>query len=241
MKQTTKGGTALSRPVITYTPTRGRAEPIRLILEELGIKYDEHHVRSLDEWLALKPRLPFLQVPTYQDGDLVIVQSHAIYRHLARTHDLYGHSETERIACDIVEEAIAEAQDQIWWFLNGLFPEKDPARFAQEGMSTTLGCLQKFFQRNTLEAQFWSGKSITFVDLLAFAYLDEVRAIFPDTLSKFGALLEFRNRIAKRPRIAEYLRSDRRPAAILFGRDGRPLIDPQSNAPAPSPFWTPAG
>jgi glutathione S-transferase len=74
---------AASRPTITYTPTRGRAEPVRLILEELGIEYQEHSIRSWPEWLSLKPNLPFLQVPTYQDRNLLIVQSHAIYRHLA--------------------------------------------------------------------------------------------------------------------------------------------------------------
>jgi glutathione S-transferase len=226
-----------TRPIVTYGPTRGRAEPIRLILEELGIAYDERQTKSLREWLQLKPQMPFLQTPAYQEGDLIIVQSHAIYRHLARTHGLYGQNESERIDCDIVEEAIRDAQNEFWWFMNGLLPEGDPAKFAETGLSTTLGCLQRFFERSASNAPFWVGDSLTFVDLLAFAYLDDVRVLFRETHSRFRKLCEFGERIAARPRIAEYLRSPRRPSAILFGRDGRPVVDPDSKVPPPSPFW----
>jgi hypothetical protein len=41
--------TAQDIPIITYGPTRGRAEPIRLMLEELGIKYGERQAATLDE------------------------------------------------------------------------------------------------------------------------------------------------------------------------------------------------
>ncbi len=40
------------------------------MLEELGIKYGVRQAATLDEWLALKPQLPFLQSPAYQYGDL---------------------------------------------------------------------------------------------------------------------------------------------------------------------------
>ena len=224
-------------PVITYGPTRGRAEPIRLILEELAIEYRENHITSWAEWIAVKPQMPFLQIPTYQDGDSYIVQSHAIYRHLARIHNLYGKTEAERIECDIVEEAIHDAQHDLWWFLNGLLPEKNRQKFAAGQLTITLSCLERHFGRRS-PARFWVGDAVSFVDFLSFAYLDDVRALFPEVLSKFVRLFEFRNEIAARPRIADYLHSNRRPAAILFGPHGNPVVDPQSSAPVPKPFWS---
>jgi glutathione S-transferase len=120
--------------------------------------------------------------------------------------------------------------------VNRLLQEKDPRKFAEEGLSTTLDRLQQFLQRDSRHARFWVGDSLTFVDLLAFAYLDDVRVLFPDTLVKFDKLREFQQRIAARPRISEYLCSTRRPSAVYIGRRGRPVVDPDSKSPAPDRF-----
>jgi len=64
-------------PLLTYFDVRGRAEVIRLILEETETPYRERRVK-VEEWPALKPTMPFGQMPTYAEGDLFIVQSHAI-------------------------------------------------------------------------------------------------------------------------------------------------------------------
>jgi hypothetical protein len=49
-------------PVITYFNVRGRAEVIRLLLEEVGVEYRERRV-AVEEWSALKATLPFGQLP----------------------------------------------------------------------------------------------------------------------------------------------------------------------------------
>lgn len=109
----------MSKPLVTlkYFAVRGRAEPIRLLLEELQIPYNDVQVQ-LKDWLQTKPTLKFKQLPVYEEkhpsGDesktLVIPQSQAILRYLARKYDVYGKTESERIRCDIVEEL---AQDFI--------------------------------------------------------------------------------------------------------------------------------
>ena len=102
-------------PKLTYFAVRGRAEVIRLLLEETGTEYTEHRV-SLEEWPAFKPTLAFGQLPLYEEGDLVLNQSQAIYRHLARKFNLYGSNEQERTRCDIVQETFVEAQQNIGGF-----------------------------------------------------------------------------------------------------------------------------
>jgi len=48
--------------------------------------------------------LAFNQVPYYEEGDLTIVQSHAINRHLARIKGLYGKNEKEASQIDQLYE-----------------------------------------------------------------------------------------------------------------------------------------
>ena len=81
-------------PVITAferSPDRGRGLArdmrVRWALEEIGQPYD---VR-LQTFEALKQprhlaRNPFGQIPTYEDGDLVLFESGSILLHLAETH-----------------------------------------------------------------------------------------------------------------------------------------------------------
>jgi len=78
-------------PTITAfkaSPDRGRGlardMQVRWALEELGLSYDTRLVTFAQmkeaEHLALQP---FGQIPTYQDGDLVLFESGAIVHHLA--------------------------------------------------------------------------------------------------------------------------------------------------------------
>lgn len=81
------------KPVITAfksSPDRGRGlardMQVRWALEELGLPYDVRLVTFAQmkdaEHLALQP---FGQIPTYQDGDLVLFESGAIVHHLAQS------------------------------------------------------------------------------------------------------------------------------------------------------------
>ena len=72
---------------LTYFPLRGRAEAIRLVLEYVGATYEDKKV-SFEEWGAIKPTLPFGQIPFYEDEDVKIPQSMAIVRHLGRKYSL---------------------------------------------------------------------------------------------------------------------------------------------------------
>ena len=210
----------MAKPTITYFDIRARAEPIRLILEELGIEYDDQQV-SADDWAELKSKTPFGWLPAYREGDLEIWQSHAIYRHLARVHDLYGSGEEERVRCDVVEEALADLNSLI-----GRAPwrpgfDKTRADFIRSELSPVLERLERFLRTNETGTSFWVGSSLTFVDLIAFAVLDCTGAMFPEALAQHPVLQRFCDEFARRPRIAAYLRSSRRPPAIQYGPEGK--------------------
>ena len=207
-------------PTVTYFDVRARAEPIRLILEELGIQYEDHQIGD-PEWTKLRSSTPFGWLPVYRDGDLEIWQSHTIFRHLARVHDLYGSNEAERIRCDVVEEAFADLNTLI-----GKAPWRPGFRdtqadFIERELSPVLDRLERYLLTNAAGPSFWVGQRLTFVDLIALSLLDCTGSMFPEAMAGHPDLQGFCDGIARRPRIAAYLRSDRRPQGIQYGPGGR--------------------
>jgi glutathione S-transferase len=202
-----------STPLLTYFDIRGRAEVIRLILEEVGAPYRERRVQE-QEWPAVKPTMPFGQMPLYQEGALVIPQSHAIYRHLARKYGLYGQDERERVRCDIVEEVFVDAQNVLGGFYwNRRFAEQR-AEFERSRLPELLARLERLLAENEDGRGFWVGRGLTYVDFCAWHFLDSVRPFSQATLERFQLLYAFKQRIEARPRVAAYLASERRPGTL---------------------------
>lgn len=202
-----------AEPVITYFPIRGRAEPIRLMLEELAIKYRENPVAGAD-WRALKPQMPFGKVPMFEDGEHTIHESHAIYRYLARRCDLYGRNESERIQCDMLEQVLSDAVEafgRLTW--SSHFSEKRQD-FIDKQVRNTLNNLETYLTNNDRDKDCWVGNRLTYVDFLGWTYLDCMRALAGDIVKDYPNLAYLKESFENRPRIKAYLESDRRPKTI---------------------------
>jgi len=209
----------MAMPEITYFDVRGRAEPIRLILEGRGVDYEDIQVES-EEWKTLKPKTPFGGLPTYREGDLALVQSHAIYRHLARRHEIYGADEAQRVRCDMAVEALRDAKDHLGYAAWRPDFQEQRASFEKNELPEKLGALERFFGADLNGPGHWAGVP-TFADAVGFAYLDDVDALFPGALVANPSLEKFREEFATRRPIADYLRSTRRPEAIQYGPHGK--------------------
>lgn len=94
---------------LTYFDGRGLGEIPRLLLHEAGVKFED---RRLKDIAALKPELPYGQVPLYQEGDFKLVQSQAIARYIARNHNLYGKDAKEAAQIDSVVDAVGDLRTQ---------------------------------------------------------------------------------------------------------------------------------
>jgi glutathione S-transferase len=204
------------KPLLTYFAIRGRAEIVRVMLEELGVEYDERRV-SVEEWPTVKQTLMFGQMPTYREGDVLIDQSHAIYRYLARKHNLYGDNEHERIRCDIVEEAFVDAQNNIGGFCWRPDFTQQRANYEATQLPALMGKLQTLLDLNRNGTGWWVGDRLSYVDFLAWHFLEYVRALSPANLDRFERLKAAKLRLETRPRIAAYLKSERRPATLTVG------------------------
>jgi glutathione S-transferase len=218
-----------SKPQITYFDIRGRAECIRLLLEETGTEYEDLQITNA-EWPEMKPKLPFAQLPVFRDGDVELVQSHAIVRHLARVHGLDGENEAQRVRCDVAGEAIRDADGHLGSVVWRPGFEKQRKHVVEKELPQWLGPLERFFRGNA--TPFWAGASLTFADIVAFDYLENTEALFPGALLATEHLAAFRDRFAERPNIAAYLQSSRRPLAIMYG----PARGPEDDQAGPGPM-----
>ena len=197
---------------ITYFDVRGRAEVIRLIHEFTNTPYVERRV-SVEEWPAAKPTFPFGQLPVYEEGDLLLNQSHAIYRHLARKLDLYGDDESEHCRCDMVEEFFVDAQNNIGgFFWNPEFHQKRE-QYEKEQLPELLDKVDRLYAGNGGNG-FFVGTRVSYVDFIAWHFLDYVRALSAATLGRYTKLAAFKQSLQSTPAIATYLASERRPRTL---------------------------
>lgn len=202
-----------SCPVLVYFPIRGRAEPIRLLLEYLGVDYLEEVV-EYRAWRRLKPQTPFGKVPLYREGDLTIADSHAILRYLARRYDLYGRNENEQIHCDVLEETIRDGVDALALLMWDKAFEDKRQSFVEDELTPLLHHLEQYLGSIPREDGHWVGNQMTYVDFLGWSYLDIVRAMTGDLLASCKRLSGLKTVFEKQPRIHSYLNSSRRPPTI---------------------------
>ncbi|MGI1678402.1 MAG: glutathione S-transferase [Cellvibrionaceae bacterium] len=194
---------------LTYFDARGRAEVIRLILEETKTPYTDELI-PLEQWGSLKPTFPLQQLPIYEDGDNYLFQSHAIYRHLGRKHNLYGKNESEHVRCDIIEETCKDIKNVLF----GLFwnPEFEKLRdqFESEQLPVFVKQLEKLLIDNSESDIYFVGDSLTYVDVVVWSLLDYIRPFSQASLDESPSLMTFKKAFEERPHIAEYLKSPRR-------------------------------
>ena len=214
----------MTKRTLTYFAIRGRAEPIRLLLEEVALPYEERPIASQAEWAKIKPAMPFGQVPLLEEDGVAIPQARAILRHLARENDLCGKTDRERFLADIAAEAFADAEDAFW----GARWQKDPNRVVPEYAAGPLVATHAQLECHFREVggDYWAGAVLTFADFIAFKYLDMMAALHPASLDACPELQAFAARIAARSRIAAHLSSGRRSRVISFSING-PVFDPR--------------
>ena len=101
--------------VLHYFDGRGRAEPVRWMLEATGTEYTESVVRNREAMDRLRSsgKLLFGQVPMLEIDGVNIVQTDAILRYLARKHDMLGADLQESAKIDMVHAATQDIRGSV--------------------------------------------------------------------------------------------------------------------------------
>jgi len=215
-----------------YWPSiQGRGEFVRLALEAAGAPYVD--VARGDEGMAAMThyledasvlRPPFA-CPFLVDGKRVIGQTAAILMYLGTQHGLVGRSESDRIWTHQIQLTIAdivsEAHDTHHPVGTGLYYEdqkpealRSAKAFCTERIPKYLHWFERILVRNPAGSRHLVGGRLSYADLSLFQLIEGLRYAFPTatarTLGGTPGIVGLHDRIAALPKVAAYLRSERR-------------------------------
>jgi len=219
-----------------YWPTiQGRGEFIRLALEAAGAPYVDIArgpeqagqgvpalLRLLHDSATAHP--PFAP-PVLKDGAVVVGQTAAILQYLAPTLKLVARSEQARIWTQQIQLTIAdmvtEAHDTHHPVGAGLYYEdqkpealRRAGEFCRHRIPKFLHWFETVLARNPAGQRHLVGGRLSYADLSLFQLVEGLRYAFPrateHSLAKSPLVVQLHDRVAALPRVAAYLRSERR-------------------------------
>lgn len=226
-----------------YWPTiQGRGEFVRLALEAAGAHYIDVARGAEDAGLGVPAMLRVLKdrqvthppfaPPFLRDGEILVGQTAAILEYLAPQLRLVARNAQARLWTQQIQLTIAdmvtEAHDTHHPVGGSLYYEDqkpEALRRASEFCSTRLPKYLQWFEsilvRNPAGSRHLVGGKLSYADLSLFQLVEGLRYAFPNAaqsvLAKTPAVVQLHDRIAVLPRVAAYLRSERR---IPFNEQG---------------------
>jgi glutathione S-transferase len=208
---------------------QGRGEFVRLALEEAGADYVDvaRHGRGEDTMIALmtKGRMstPPFAPPFLKAGKLMIAQTANILLYLGAHEGLAPKAEAGRLWAHQLQLTVADFLVQIHDTHHPLGAalyyeeqKKEAQRHAESFRANRapkfLGYFEKVIARSG--GPFLLGRRLSYPDLSLFQIVAGLRYAFPNMMKraekKCPRVVDVHARVAKRPRIAAYLASERR-------------------------------
>jgi glutathione S-transferase len=226
-----------------YWPTiQGRGEFVRLALEAAGAPYTDVARGAEDSGQGVPALLRCLQDPQVvhppfappflKDGAVLVGQTAAILHHLAPKLKLVARSEQARLWTQQIQltlcDAVTEAHDTHHPVGPDLYYEdqkpeslRRAREFCSKRMPKFLQWFERIVTRNPAGSRYLVGGKLSYADLSLFQLVEGLRYAFPRAadraLAKTPAVTLLHDRVAALPRVAAYLRSERR---IPFNEQG---------------------
>jgi glutathione S-transferase len=208
-----------------YWPSiQGRGEFIRLALEDAGADYVDvaRRPNGMKAMMVQLGRSPVFAPPFLRAGTVVLAQTALILHYLGPRLGLAPKAEPQRLRLLqqqlTISDWLVEAHDTHHPIGGGLYYEEQKAEALRRAKDFRQNRLPKFlgyFER--LERP----RSLTYVELSLFQMIEGLRYALPRAMAKAEKkcprLVALHAKVARRPRLAAYLRSERR---IAFNRQG---------------------
>ncbi|XP_022081075.1 glutathione S-transferase 1-like [Acanthaster planci] len=192
---------------LVYFNIRGRAEPTRMMLNYVGQKFEDVRYSS-EEWVKHKPTTPFQQLPYLEVDGKIIPQSRVIEGFVAREFGLNGASNEETTTIDLVTAVLKDIMDP----LGKIFYEKDEvkkkelsATYYGETAPRFLKGLEDILKTNNGGDGFFVGSKISRADIVFYVSME--LSLKDDVLKEYPKLYSLKERVAKDPKIAAYLKN----------------------------------
>eukprot|EP00057_Strongylocentrotus_purpuratus_P021963 XP_011676437.1 PREDICTED: hematopoietic prostaglandin D synthase-like [Strongylocentrotus purpuratus] len=197
---------------LIYFPDRFRTEVCRLLFVLAEVDFDDHRVDYMEWSTKLKKcsnapygDLPILEIES-EEGKIILPQSRAIQRYLAKEFGLYGESNDESVIIDVVTECWDEFLDaaaKIMFEEEQTKKEQLRQSFLQGTGPRLLSYLESLLKNNT---EFVIGQKASLADVATFNYIDVVKDwVGEELFSSYPKLLAIRDNISKIESIAAYL------------------------------------
>ncbi|MGC1951509.1 MAG: glutathione S-transferase family protein [Gammaproteobacteria bacterium] len=225
-----------------YWPSiQGRGEFVRLALEAADADYldvarERGHGLGVDAMTGLMEgpdlaRPPFAP-PFLRAGRQVIAQTANILQFLGPRLSLVPQAEETRLWAHqlqlTVEDLVVDVHDTHHPVAMSLYydDQKPEAKrrakfFTAERAPELLGYFETVLQRNPGGRGYMLGRNLSYVDLSMFQIVEGLRYAFPNMMARLEpeipGLVALHERVAKRPRVAAYLGSERR---LPYNEDG---------------------
>merc|ERR1711994_1044009 len=190
---------------LTYFNGKGRGETARLILAYGGMHYEDRRV-SFEDMPALKPSLPFGQLPVLEVDGVTIGQSMAIARYLANEYGIAGTSNMVKAQVDEVVDVMNDLQDAMY----GTFFEKDEKAKAEktkkvieETIPKSLANLEKVLEKRG--GQFLAGNCLTWAELHFLQLAESLETMSPKCVEATPKLANLVERTKNLPNIKKWL------------------------------------
>jgi glutathione S-transferase len=217
---------------------QGRGEFVRLALEEAGADYTDvartkAGMAKLERFLdSARVKHPPFAPPFLKSGDLIVGQTANILLYLGPRLGLAPKNEAGRLWVHQLQLTIAdlvdEAHDVHHPIASSLYYEdqkreakRAAKHFIAERIPKFLGYFEDVLQRNGKRAPYLAGARLSYADLSLFQIVEGLRYAFPRAMrreeKKLPRVVALHDRIAARPRIADYLASDKRLAFNEYG------------------------
>ncbi|HET7197769.1 MAG TPA: glutathione S-transferase [Burkholderiales bacterium] len=215
--------------LLYYWPSiQGRGEFVRLALEDAQARYEDvargpGGIGKMERQMA---RHNVFAPPFLVHGKVVVAQTANILFYLGPRLGLAPKSEAGRLWLHqqqlTIADWVTEVHDAHHPIGSGLYYEEQQREARRRAADFRESRLPKFLEYfETLDRPSGTRAALTYLDLSLFQMLEGLRYAFPQTMKKMERkipnLVALRERVARRPRIAAYLRSERRIAFNLQG------------------------
>ena len=210
--------------VLRYFESRGRAEPIRLLLEYLQVPYEDVRYTK-EEWPKFKQggiesgKFAFGQLPSLTfcpDGNhksprcLDLVQSHTILRFLDRYYGTYG-PEEKRWLVDMVADGAEDMRSKYTKLVYSEGASDAIDDYLENILPTWLDHFERLKEYHAKDEVFYSSNDPTHADLFLYSVLEVNTRLSPDCLEDYPRLKLFKEVVEAIPSVSEYIKSARRP------------------------------
>lgn len=211
-----------------WSEIQGRGEFVRLALEEAGANYiDVARKRgdgTIDKLINRKgEKHPPFACPVLKAGKLTIAHTANILHWLGPRIGLSPKSEADRLWVHQMQLTITDLVVEIhdthhpvtsWLYFEEQVPsaKRRTKDFWRYRVPKFLGYFETILARN--RGNYLLGRKLCYADLSLFQIVEGLRYAFPKRMKRFEKkvprVIALHDRIAKRPRIAAYLKSERR-------------------------------